>query len=102
MNEENSFKILKTEKRHANVGEYITPIDLPNISPVCKVCKSYIEPRFLNADKYTQEHSGTGYVDCIGVSGEHRLQYYEYEVITEWSGCIEYGFENYSRKWVLD
>lgn len=102
MDKKNSFIILKTEKRHADPGEYITPLNLSYISPVCKVISSYIEPRFLNADEYTQAHEGTGYVDCIGVSGKHRLQYYEYEVITEWDGDIEYAFKNYSRKWILD
>lgn len=102
MSKKSDFKILKTEKRHADTGEYITPQDLSYISPVCKVTTSYIEPRFLNADKHTQAHEGTGYVDCVGVSGEHRLQYYEYEVIVEWDGDIEYAFENYSLKWVLE
>lgn len=102
MNKKSDFRILKTEKRHADEGEYITPIDLPDISPVCKVIVSYIEPRFLNADKYTQAHEGTGYVDCVGCSVKHRLQYYEYEVITEWDGDIQYAFENYVQKWVLD
>jgi hypothetical protein len=97
----NEFKILKTEKRHALKDEYITPVNLPYIPPVCKVITTYFEPRFMNANEYTQLHTGTGYIDCIALDEVKRLQYYEYEVITEWEGDIEYTLEHYSLKWIL-
>ena len=96
------FKILETEKRHAEKNEYITPIGLPRFPPICKVNVSYFEPRFMNADNYTMLHEGTGYVDCIALGKLERLQFYEYEVVTKWEGDIEYALKNYRLEWLLD
>lgn len=55
----------------------------------------------MNVDEDIQLHSGTGYVDCTALNEVKRLQYYEYEVITEWEGDIEYVLKHYCLRWSI-
>lgn len=72
------------EHRHAVFGEIVTPDDM--YMP-CFVLHSYFEQRFIEKYGYNSEEllkHGTGYIDCLAGNGRIiRLQYYEYEIITD-------------------